>query len=289
MDFNRKLIEFVRLHNCIYDTNDPHYTDNFRKREAWKDISRRLHVPEDDCKKSWILLREGYRRAVKKNKRAQSDPVFRKDKETRKWAYEDDLSFLFEHLKQLSFFRPTNNDNEDNHTKMTNQSSTPAANSNETVQKRALIKKSRTQEASTRRPCSHEATASNLKYVLEKTTKRSEIQQFFDSIACTVQTFSPRDRAVAKRKVFEVISQMEMEILDQKPALSFQSNGSPESNDMEVTESRSGLYATPPPEATTSGLFECNNSNNEDSELVMDIKVEPEQFVAMNIKQEPYT
>lgn len=52
-----------------------------------------------------------------------------------------------------------------------------------------------------------------MKFRLDNKTKNNEIQQFFDSIATTVQSFPPRDRVIAKAKVFGVISQMKLEII----------------------------------------------------------------------------
>lgn len=41
----------------------------------------------------------------------------------------------------------------------------------------------------------------------------NDIEQFFHSMITTVQSFPPRDRAIAKAKVFSVISEMEIEVL----------------------------------------------------------------------------
>ena len=44
MDYNKKLIQVVRLHEFIYDSQHPHYGDNALKNETWKEIAGLLQV-----------------------------------------------------------------------------------------------------------------------------------------------------------------------------------------------------------------------------------------------------
>lgn len=54
-----------------------------------------------------------------------------------------------------------------------------------------------------------------MKYTRTLENKRmDDIEQFFASIATTVQSFPIKDRAIAKAKVFQRISNMELEILN---------------------------------------------------------------------------
>lgn len=75
--------------------------------------------------------------------------------------------------------------------------------------KRTRIRQTTNKQSS----CSETPSTSLMKYILESKSKTNEIQQFFESISTTVQSFPPRDRALAKSKVFAVISEMEMDIL----------------------------------------------------------------------------
>lgn len=68
-----------------------------------------------------------------------------------------------------------------------------------------------------------------MKYILESKTNTNDIQKFFDSISTTVQSFPLRDRAIAKAKVFKVISQMEIEILGKDSSTYSEYASSPES------------------------------------------------------------
>lgn len=53
-----------------------------------------------------------------------------------------------------------------------------------------------------------------MKYILENKEKPvNDIEMFFNSISTTVQSFPLKDRAIAKAKVFHLISEMELEIL----------------------------------------------------------------------------
>lgn len=51
-----------------------------------------------------------------------------------------------------------------------------------------------------------------MKYILEN-KKTNDVQHFFHSISTAVQSFFPRDQAIAKPKVFAEISAMEIDIL----------------------------------------------------------------------------
>lgn len=109
--------------------------------------------------------------------------------------------------------------------KRTQAISESSLNSNTPVPKRARIRRTPTpQNTSSETP-----STSLMKIILENITKAKDIQLFFDGMATTVQSFPPRDRAVAKAKVFAVISQMELEILGRNPSTSSEYVGSPAS------------------------------------------------------------
>lgn len=57
-------------------------------------------ILEQDCKKSWALLRDAFRRAIKKTRELKSGQA---SVPTRKWKYEDEMSFLLPFFKD----RPT--------------------------------------------------------------------------------------------------------------------------------------------------------------------------------------
>lgn len=53
-------------------------------------------ISESECKKTWLNLRESHRRAMKKRKTksGQAAPT------TKKWTFEDEMSFLVPHYKE---------------------------------------------------------------------------------------------------------------------------------------------------------------------------------------------
>lgn len=252
------------------------------------------------------MLREGYRRVYKKQKAALRDPTNRKSNPTSKWTYEDDLAFLAPHLKHRTL--PVSSESihinrEDNPTNAVIQS-----NHDTVVQRKA--KCSRTHESATRRTCANKSYSNTLtcanesfsntltcanetysntlvKYILDKTTKRDDIQHFFESISATVQSFPPHDRALAKAKVFQVVSQMELEILSREYSSSLQYESSPTLCNVEVANPQNDLFITPPPEAPSSSLLEPNQSTDDEVELVLNNKIEPEETFI--IKFEPDT
>lgn len=59
------------------------------------------------------------------------------------------------------------------------------------------------------------ASTTLMKYILQTKEKPSnDIEIFFNSISTTVQSFPLKDRAIAKAKVFRLVSEMELEILN---------------------------------------------------------------------------
>ncbi|CAG5055510.1 unnamed protein product [Parnassius apollo] len=91
-----KLIEEVRKYPYLYDLSDAKYSNSIKKDEAWKQISVTLKQSESECKKTWLNLRESHRRAMKKRKTksGQAAPT------TKKWTFEDEMSFLVPHYKE---------------------------------------------------------------------------------------------------------------------------------------------------------------------------------------------
>ncbi|KAJ8705140.1 hypothetical protein PYW08_012460 [Mythimna loreyi] len=280
MDFNTRLIKLVKPCKFLYDLSDPKHGDQAHRDKAWKEIAAALDVQKSECKKSWILLREGYRRTLKKHIASKLDTTYKKDRPIPKWVYEDEMAFLAPHLKHKELTLSTlykdinveeNSNNADNHTNQDAAEQRPA-------------KRSRTHEAS-RRTCANEAYSNTLiKYILEKTTKKNDVQNFFESISSTVQSFPPHDRAVAKARVFEVISQMELEILSRESTSSYQDGSSPASYEAEAVRPQTHVFVSPSPEARSPSLLEVEMNNSSDEEV--EIKKEPEEGVGLQFEQD---
>lgn len=124
-----------------------------------------------------------------------------------------------------------------------------------------VVKRTRIRQTTIAQPISSERPSTSLmKFILENKTKTNDIQQFFDSIATTVQSFPPRDRAIAKAKVFSVISQMELEILGRNPNISSEYVASPASYETQISETRNDFYSPPSPQTLSSDLLVDNAS-----------------------------
>ena len=54
---NEQLIELVRTHTILYDTNDPNYFKGKLKDELWKDIGKELNLKSGKLKKYVILIK----------------------------------------------------------------------------------------------------------------------------------------------------------------------------------------------------------------------------------------
>lgn len=54
---DEQIIELVRRHSILYDTNDPNYLKAKLKDELWKDIGKELSLKSGKLKKYVILIK----------------------------------------------------------------------------------------------------------------------------------------------------------------------------------------------------------------------------------------
>lgn len=148
---------------------------------------------------------------------------------TKKWKYEDEMSFLlpyFKEMRTLNLYRTESQNTyvteqidvaEDYLSPEENKARSPSPDDLKTVFNKytpARKRKKSCKAAVTANTIYEEEPSGNVsKSLMDNTAKSNDIQKFFDSIATTVQSFPPLDRAVAKAKVFGIISKMELEIL----------------------------------------------------------------------------
>ncbi|XP_034176350.2 uncharacterized protein LOC117602439 isoform X2 [Osmia lignaria lignaria] len=213
-----------------YDQKDPKYLAPIPK---WVKI-----VPfvfgEQDCRKTWALLRDSFRRAIKKQKKNSQANVTCK-----KWRYQDEMSFLIPFMKErstLCILTPQTDEHDDYEVNLDSESSIPSLdytsdrvstdnNPFNLSTATAVVRSTKCQRNNSFKNLSSEETL--MKYVLDNKRNCDDIEQFFASMATTVKSFPPRERAVAKAKVFELISKMEIDILsnpstsDNKPTMPF--------------------------------------------------------------------
>ncbi|KAK7871640.1 hypothetical protein R5R35_001825 [Gryllus longicercus] len=91
------LIELVRSYRQLYDTKCPHYHDSISKENAWTDIAENLHSTKYACKKRWNMLRDSYRKAVRKSISARSE---QNSEVTTTFKFEKQMKFLLPYFAE---------------------------------------------------------------------------------------------------------------------------------------------------------------------------------------------
>ncbi|KAI8438210.1 hypothetical protein MSG28_010828 [Choristoneura fumiferana] len=245
---DEKLIECVRKYEFLYNLQHPKYMDSVKKEMAWKEISGQLRQPATACKQRWQGLRDAYRRSLNKKKSKSGQAA----KYVKKWKYEDEMSFVasyFVERKTYDSVEPPSDDDEEsqNHgaaTEDQNLNSDYEINSTDAVdvavsnipteveiqyeddtivrntssqpqhveaKKAKIFKKSKfpAQSASAGLMSRFLDTQS----IIPQQCEHDEIDRFFLNISETVKQFSPYQQAIAKNKIFNIVSEMELQQL----------------------------------------------------------------------------
>ncbi|XP_022184773.2 uncharacterized protein LOC111044028 [Nilaparvata lugens] len=88
-----KLIELVKEHKELYDTNDPNYMKMKLKNQLWKSIAEQLNFQNGhEAKTTWLKMRNSYRDARRRQRnsiKSGVDPA-----SMRLWRYQKQMSFL---------------------------------------------------------------------------------------------------------------------------------------------------------------------------------------------------
>ncbi|XP_013180494.1 PREDICTED: transcription factor Adf-1-like [Papilio xuthus] len=234
---NEKLIQIVRKYKHLYDLNNKYYSNNQKKEQAWNEIGKKLQSSARECKKAWALLRDAYRRCVRKRRDSESGMASVPKK---KWKYEDKMSFLLPHMKERPTSCPISEaphfesvDNVYEEEDIANSLKLEIWEQSDTLLTTPEVNRQPhgTLPASTPSPTQYypqprittkdelnDNIPSTLlvQYLIDSmknTPPPDEIEQFMAGIVSTVRSFPPRDRVIAKAKIFELISHMELEIL----------------------------------------------------------------------------
>lgn len=139
------------------------------------------------CKNKWLNLRDQYRRTIRKQRLAASQGIKRK-----KWRFDDDMNFL------QPFFREKTSNPDSFNTRI---------ESDEDVMK--------FDEEGDETILSSTDVLDDPFRGTEKTitTEKDPLDAFFVAMAESVKTFPPLYQHIAKKRVFNVISGIEIEIL----------------------------------------------------------------------------
>ncbi|XP_023028644.2 uncharacterized protein [Leptinotarsa decemlineata] len=228
---DEKLIELVRKYEFLYNLQHPKYMDSKKKSRAWAEIAEQLKQPASSCRLKWQGLRDSYRRALNKKKRKTGQAA----KNIKKWKYEEEMSFVvpfFVERKRLESAQLTSDDEQpdegdeasqmkDDVTTAVHMSqikeeiiSTNADAVNDTGSDLSIMN-SEVRDQDMRGQTTASAVLIKLLESQNNLAPRDhdELDHFFLSISGTVKKFSPYLQAVAKNKIFGLVSEMELQQL----------------------------------------------------------------------------
>lgn len=147
------------------------------------------------CKNKWLNLRDQYRRTVRKQKIADSQGIKKK-----KWRFEDDMTFLIPFLRE----KTTNPDSF--HTKI--ESDEAECDDSEQIL-------TFDEEGDETMLTSSKIIDDFSQFNEPKPKETTPLDAFFVAMAETVKTFTPIYQNIAKKRIFNIVSGIEMEILQQ--------------------------------------------------------------------------
>ncbi|XP_068622049.1 uncharacterized protein [Battus philenor] len=233
-----KLIKCVRKYEFLYNLQHPKYMDKARSDMAWREIAKQVNQPATACKQRWQRLRDAYRRALNKKKNKSGLAA----KNIKKWKYEEEMSFVAsffverkrdsveltsddevlqnsDQINAAAEFHDQTSDNEINddlgvsavesqHEDETTFCSISSQAQSETKM-RNKTKKAKIVPV-------HSASNVLMSRLLDQhnmSREHNELDRFFLNISETVKKFSPYQQALAKNKIFHLVSEMELQQL----------------------------------------------------------------------------
>ncbi|XP_076655104.1 uncharacterized protein LOC143360280 [Halictus rubicundus] len=235
---DERLIECVRSREFLYDYTHTHYMDTKYKSIAWREIAEELNQPAALCKSRWQNIRDQFRKyRIKHNAgRGGSTPDT-----YRKYKFEDMLQFLTPHFQEREMHSSFEYvDTGEYSGQATNRpppsslssSSSPhnfeieadhsdnGAGEIQPPQKKKKTLGSEEQRMEQQRMEQEMSLGKNItdcteilkRMVQAKTvveTPRTPMQQFFDGVAASVSQLRRKYQSIAKRKIIEIVTELE--------------------------------------------------------------------------------
>ncbi|XP_043262451.1 uncharacterized protein LOC122403162 [Colletes gigas] len=211
---DEKLIELVRQHSFLYNQEERGYSDSEKKEAAWRDIGKIINLTAKDCKKQWTLLRDCFRRALKKRRDTSSGQASTKIK---KWKFEDEMSFLIPYFKERECITSLDiacnlsvevNDIAQETTDLTsNEISSPNPDNIHAIANKSKNNKKRKSDM---------ASETVMNYAVQNRNIDDSNELFFKSLAATVNKLTPYNQAIAKARTFAIVSELELQELSNK-------------------------------------------------------------------------
>ncbi|KAJ3659397.1 hypothetical protein Zmor_011087 [Zophobas morio] len=94
------LIDLVREYKHLYDHSRKDYKDKTKQENSWEEISTILHIPVQECKQRWKVLRDRYSKELRLRKGKTGDGK----KEKKAWPLFEAMCFINDHLRKRRTF-----------------------------------------------------------------------------------------------------------------------------------------------------------------------------------------
>ncbi|XP_025409220.1 uncharacterized protein LOC112682744, partial [Sipha flava] len=169
------------------------YSDNKHKDLIWSIIGTKLKTPGSLCKARWMLLKEQFIKALKNKTISGQAAVV-----PRKWIYEDSMNFLIPFLREHEI-----NSNIASSDVIVISDDEDISQVNNMVMEIEIGR-----ETASSTLMQHLINSGNNES--KKTTDVHLIDSFFHGLTATVKTFSPKYQLMAKKKLFNLVSDLEL-------------------------------------------------------------------------------
>ncbi|XP_063384595.1 uncharacterized protein LOC134670710 [Cydia fagiglandana] len=176
------LINLVREHGELYDSEHKQYEDQHKREAAWQDIAKRTNQTAQECRDRWKRLRDNYRKArkLRQTKKAQGFKKIKPIKHEKIFAFIDSI------IDNRERTDPTEPDDDTDSASSTN------------VEKFVDVTENAVPEFERNN---------------EETTENNTLVKFFANLGETVNTFPPEVQIRVKRDIFRIINEAEEEVL----------------------------------------------------------------------------
>ncbi|KAL1487870.1 hypothetical protein ABEB36_015520 [Hypothenemus hampei] len=235
-----KLCELVGQHPSLFDPKNKFYKEQNVKDNAWVEIANILHQRVDDCKKRWKNIRDTFNRRKRIGKLGTGSA---RNMKRSKWFLSDTLSFLNNVEKDFDT-ESTQNESENIdkiveteeldsliiNTTTKNRSASDTLEKNEKMaiplnsRKRQKMNENVIDILKTNNQARSERHA-QLMEAMQQTKEEHPIDSFFKSMAYSVKKFSKINQVKAKMEVCRIISELELQELqqyqDSRPSTSY--------------------------------------------------------------------
>ncbi|XP_061717045.1 uncharacterized protein LOC133524901 [Cydia pomonella] len=178
------LINLVKEHGELYDSEHKQYEDQHKREAAWQEIAKKTNQTAHECRDRWKRLRDNYRKA-RKLRQIKKTQGFKKIKPIK---YEKILAFIDAIIDNRERTEPTELGDEDSES----ASSTNVEKSFIEVAENAIPELERNNQ---------------------ETTENNTLVNFFANLGETVNTFPPEVQIRVKRDIFKIINEAEEEVL----------------------------------------------------------------------------